>query len=877
MPRIPSVSDVRSVSAAVTRDPGVRATAEDFGLGMAQGLRSMSGDLGRLSSVLKKRADEKALAEKIGQGDVDKGDKGRRPEEEDGEGGPDAEGASLASKVEDLDTAQRKTVAAEAIVGRTAYRVGLRDDCEALIEGVTDPSAEAAKQSHKDLAALEERRREALPAELQPEAEAEAAEHHMNHGVRLAERQQNLRGEAVIAKSEETLARLQAQAVQDPAAAEQRRAEGMETLTRLHEIGALTDAEFTERSGRFTRELYTAVIQSLPAMDAVVGLESGLFDDVLGGPERKETLLTASRWRLQSELEQGKAGVAEMVERARRGEAGAGDLSAATLRVLDAGALADAELEIGAAERAHAIAEERRFAPEAELRALLDDPEPAPGVDGERAQAHMREELGLQVERLMEERREDPAAYVMEQPAVAEAFAAAEQDPTLLPDAIAGRLAAQEALGIKPEDRRVLTKPEEQEIFDGIRNLPPEQQAAALASFRGRYGDRVGPVVAQLEEAGLPPSLVAHLDPSSDPAPVRPVSEVPEPPGESFEGDIIAETAQRLLAEGEAAGEPRAVEQDQSGIAAGQITEPPLPRRKPGSGPHPAEQKLLNKYRPLMEADEATLKEGLDPGRAAAVQALVTAKAAELGARPEITDLARRLSLFRLTARGNLEFAAYAALSEAGITSFDLSTDTRRYLPARTGDPFEDAKTYMRRFGLPVVQLKDETVARQIVDLLTELSQVRVVGGVDDPQTEDRFSSLLDKWKGVNLTRLGLPATFLNSVAYTSVEANRTPYQHQWSLTDPELGTAIVYIARQIEDSADQSLGRAFASFMLDLVPGSRQIRLAASGLQRTLDAIGIVDGLSGEVASNVLAKLVVEARFRGLVSFDPRLLPGIL
>ena len=48
----------------------------------------------------------------------------------------------------------------------------------------------------------------------------------------------------------------------------------------------------------------------------------------------------------------------------------------------------------------------------------------------------------------------DPAAYVMGQPAVAEAFAAAEQDPTLLPDAIARRLAAQEALGIKPEDRR---------------------------------------------------------------------------------------------------------------------------------------------------------------------------------------------------------------------------------------------------------------------------------------------------------------------------------------------------------------------------------------------------------------------------------------
>ena len=117
----------------------------------------------------------------------------------------------------------------------------------------------------------------------------------------------------------------------------------------------------------------------------------------------------------------------------------------------------------------------------------------------------------------------DAAAYVMGQPAVAEAFAAAEQDSTLLPDAIARRLAAQEALGIRPEERRALTKSEEQEIFEGIWNLPPEQQAAALASFRGTYGDRIGPVAAALEEAGLPPSLAGYLDPSSDTVPVRPV------------------------------------------------------------------------------------------------------------------------------------------------------------------------------------------------------------------------------------------------------------------------------------------------------------------------------------------------------------------
>lgn len=518
MPRIPSVSDVRSVSAGVTRDPGVRATAEDFGLGISLGLRSMSGDLGRLSRVLKKRADEKALAEKIGQGDVDEGDKGRRPQKKDSEDSPEAEGASLALNVENLGAAQGKTTAAETVVRPAAHRVGLRDDSEALINEVADASAETAKRSHKELADLEERKLKALPPEQRAEAKASAADVHITHGLRLAERQQNLRGEAVIAKSEETLARLQAQAVQDPAAAEQRLAEGMETLTRLHEIGALTDAELAERSGRFTRELYTAVIQSRPAMDAVADLEAGLFDDVLGDPETKDKLLAANRWRLQSELEQGKAGVAETVERARRGEAGPGVLSAATRRILNAGSLADAELEIGAAEQAHAIAEERRFAPEAELRALLDDPEPVPGVIGERAQALTREELGLQVERLLEERGADPAAYVMGQPAVAEVFAAAEQDPTRLPDAIARRLAAQEALGIKPEDRRVLTKSEATELMQSLQALPLEQQAAAVAELRDTYGTHSGRLAAELEEAGLPRLLALVLDPSSDPA-----------------------------------------------------------------------------------------------------------------------------------------------------------------------------------------------------------------------------------------------------------------------------------------------------------------------------------------------------------------------
>ncbi|HIC82451.1 MAG TPA: hypothetical protein EYP07_16030, partial [Kiloniellaceae bacterium] len=54
MPRIPSVSDVRSVPAGVTRDPGVGASAEDFGLAAARGLAGLGLGLGDLATGLAK-------------------------------------------------------------------------------------------------------------------------------------------------------------------------------------------------------------------------------------------------------------------------------------------------------------------------------------------------------------------------------------------------------------------------------------------------------------------------------------------------------------------------------------------------------------------------------------------------------------------------------------------------------------------------------------------------------------------------------------------------------------------------------------------------------------------------------------------------------
>lgn len=452
----------------------------------------------------------------------------------------------------------------------------------------------------------------------------------------------------------------------------------------------------------------------------------------------------------------------------------------------------------------------------------------------------------------------------MGQPVVAEAFA---EDPTLLPDAIAGRLATQQALGIKPEDRRVLTKSEEQEIFEGIRNLPPEQQAAALASFRGRYGDGIGPVAAALEEAGLPPFLAAHLDPSSDPAPVRPVSEVPEPPGGSFESDIISETAQRLLAEGEAAGEPRAVEQDQSGIAAGQVTQPPLPRRKPGSGPHPAEQKLLDKYRPLMEADEATLREGLDASRVKGIEAIVESKVQEQGVRSEVAELTKRLALRNYRRGGGLESAASSALIETGVEQPNLSLDTSRYMPPLTGDAVADAHAYMDRMGMRRHNIPPGA-AETVLARLKEAANIRSIEKEQGEQGliefEQRMAALSkNEHLSENDKRISI------EIVKETFKATATPYEHPWSLNDPELGTAIVFLARKFEALANNSLWKGFVLFLLDTVPFTKWGGAALSGMKRTLDTVGVIDDLNDEEASNILLNLVLEAMHRGYFVYD--------
>ena len=475
------------------------------------------------------------------------------------------------------------------------------------------------------------------------------------------------------------------------------------------------------------------------------------------------------------------------------------------------------------------------------------------------------------------------------QPAVAEAFAAAEQDPTLLPDAIARRLAAQEALGMKPEDRRVLTKSEATELMQSLQALPLEQQAAAVAELRDTYGTHSGRLAAELEEAGLPRLLALVLDPSSGPALAHRFVTLLNPDGpESLrdlpESGITSETTKQFLPEGEAGSSPpRPRLKPIDGTSASDSTAipiddpdvmPPAPQRKPGSTLNPSEKRLLENYQLVMEADEATLTEGLDASWVAALEAFVESKAEEHGIRPEIAELTRRLALRNLRSGGGLESATTAALIETGVEQLNLSLDTSRYMPRLTGDPIADAEAYMDRLEIERRRIPPD-VAETLLEILVDAGNIRSI------EREQGQQGLLEFHQRVVNFNSHESLSFHDwQLGYAIVrkagKAVETPYEHRWSLNDAELGTTIVFLARKIEESATNSLWKSFILFLLDAVPFSKWGGAALSGMKRTLDAVGIIENLDDEKASNILLDLVLEAIHRGHFVYDVRKLMGL-
>jgi len=256
---------------------------------------------------------------------------------------------------------------------------------------------------------------------------------------------------------------------------------------------------------------------------------------------------------LHSETAQGVAAAESHLRRLRRGEAGPGDLGRATKTLLAAAAMADAELAAEKAYRVRAQMEKLRFAPEAKLGESIEALAPAGDAADAEARGEIQQEVWTQSQAMLRERRRDPAAYLMGQPAVAEAIAAAAENPAILPDAIAARLAVQGALGLAVEEQNALTMDERTKIIDGLQHLEPQQQIVAMEELGRLYGDQATAVASDLVEAGLSMEMQLALDPSANLAVSGKLAQAAQSKGEVKMPEAIAveEAANRLIA-----GEP---------------------------------------------------------------------------------------------------------------------------------------------------------------------------------------------------------------------------------------------------------------------------------------------------------------------------------
>ncbi|MGD1878323.1 MAG: hypothetical protein ACFB13_12600 [Kiloniellaceae bacterium] len=518
MPRIPSAADVNPVGAAVSRLPTVRAEAEDFGVDVVTSLT----EFGQAAVYAFRETKRRELLKK---------------------------------KKEKREASEKQVAAAKAVVTQRAESNTLINDMKGGDASTGLTAEEAIKQFDRsveeNLGTLPAPQREAVKAAITPVREG--------HQVRALQSDNNIRVQKLIQETDGVLGSLENLALQEPQSAEHYVMEGTALLQGLLESGALTAEQFAGQSAAFRRSLYTKVVRSQPAADALADLEEGVYDQALGDPELKQFLQTETAWRLQSETAQGAAGAEGQMARLRRGEAVPGELTAATQRILQAGDMADAALQNERALRVRSELQKLRYAPEAEVAAGIAALAPtADAVDAAERQK-VQQEVWNQSQIMLRERRADPAAYVMGLPAVAAAFAAAEKHPALLPDAVAGRLAAQAALGLTPEGQNVLTKEERAQIWSGLMRLAPEQRIAALMELGNLYGDQSGAVATDLAEAGLSVNELLAGDPSGGPEVAGQLVQAAESRGEAKapETGVIQEAAEKLIVEGKEAGNQR--------------------------------------------------------------------------------------------------------------------------------------------------------------------------------------------------------------------------------------------------------------------------------------------------------------------------------
>lgn|GEM_PF-4605693 len=248
---------------------------------------------------------------------------------------------------------------------------------------------------------------------------------------------------------------------------------------------------------------------------ALANLKAGTFDAFIN-PGNKASLMAAA----QRKIDEGDRGT--KIERNRVKGLIEDEIASLTatgvgiegLRNRAAAVLEPEEFDayltsIGRARQAHDTIELVKFSTPEDAAAQLEEIRPRPGSAGFADQQKIFEAVSRETARLFKQRADDPAGYVSAMPEVAEALEAAEQDPSLLPEAISASLAAQEAIGLAVFERRMLSNVQANAIVGQI-TAPQEgqSQAQAVQGLADQYGTLWPRVYGELVDAGLPGGIL---------------------------------------------------------------------------------------------------------------------------------------------------------------------------------------------------------------------------------------------------------------------------------------------------------------------------------------------------------------------------------
>ena len=143
-----------------------------------------------------------------------------------------------------------------------------------------------------------------------------------------------------------------------------------------------------------------------------------------------------------------------------------------------------------------------------------------PGDPGE-ASADRRalvQELEATAAETLRARADDPAAYVMQQPAVRAAFDGVQEDGQGLGAAIGTSLASQETIAIPKDLRRALPRERARAMAEDFQATPVAELPAKFRALEAQAGNHAPRVQSELFEAGLDPRLQLLALRADDPA-----------------------------------------------------------------------------------------------------------------------------------------------------------------------------------------------------------------------------------------------------------------------------------------------------------------------------------------------------------------------